>query len=164
MKRRAFLGSVSASTAALAGCTTLQAPQNDSEVAYQVGHTVAYDHDDLRLRLLKEEVHLGDAIAFEVTNTSNSKASLGCHNPWALQRQSANDWQHVTWTADRYYQMCLTLLSPGGSLVEEDIELSESGLEARANDVRGELRAGTYRFVLLGSSPNLAVDFEASSE
>jgi hypothetical protein len=159
MKRRAYLGAVGASAAALSGCVTVRAPQNQSEVAYQVGHSVTYDHEDLTLRPLQERVHLGDAIAFEVINTGDSSASLGCRIPWALQRRSGDDWQHVTWTGDRYYQMCAKSLSPGGS-VEVEIELSESGLEAQASDVRGELRPGTYRLLLLGPSPNLTVDFE----
>ena len=162
MKRRAFLGSVSASATALAGCPTIRAPQNESEVAYQIGHAVTYDHEVLDLRPLQEEVHLGETIAFEVTNTSDSKTGLGCHNPWAIQRHSEDEWRHVTWTADRYHQMCLLLLPPGDS-VEAEVTLSESALEAQASDVRSELEPGTYRFLLLGSSPNLAVDFEVSN-
>lgn len=159
MKRRTCLGVVGASAAALAGCTAIEAPQSDSGPDYRGENEVVYERDDLTLRLLQEAVHLGDAIAFEVTNTGDSEVVLGCHNPWAIQKQSDNGWQHVAWTGTSYYQMCATFLAPGDSLAEE-LELSESGLEARADEVHTELRPGTYRFVLLGPSPFLAVDFD----
>lgn len=159
MKRRTYLGFVGASAAALAGCAGIQPPQSESRVDYRGEAEIVYDHEDLTLQAFGQAVRLGEKVAFEVTNTGDSKTILGCHNPWAVQKHSEDGWQHVAWTGDNYYQLCATELSPGESLVEK-FEFSESGLRARTDDVNAELHPGTYRFVLLGPSPFLAVDFD----
>lgn len=158
MKRRTYLAAVSTSAAALAGYTALGAPQNESQADYQGEQKVVYEHGDLNLRLRQEDVHLGDTVEFEVTNAGNSMTVLGCGNPWAIQQYSDGKWQHVTWTGDRYYDMCATGLSPGDSLVE-DITLSESEFERGPDEDYNRLRSGRHRFLLLGSSPFLALDF-----
>ena len=158
MKRRTYLASVTTSAAVLAGCTAFGAPQSESQTDYQGEQKVVYEHDDLNLRLRQGEVHLGDTVGFEVTNTGNSTIVLGCGNPWAIQQYSDDDWQHVTWTVDRYHQMCATELSPGDSLVE-NITLSESEFDRGSDEDSAELRSGQHRFLLLGSSPFLALDF-----
>ena len=103
-------------------------------------------------------MRLGDTVEFEVTNTGDSTTVLGYGNPWAIQQYSDDDWQHVTWTVDRYYQMCATELSPGDSLVE-DITLSESEFDRGSDEDYAELRSEKHRFLLLGASPFLALDF-----
>lgn len=159
MKRRTYLTSVSTGAAVLAGCTALGAPQNESQADYQGERKVVYEHDDLNLRLRQKEIHLGDTVEFEVTNTGNSTTVLGCGNPWAIQQYSNGDWQHVTWTSDRYYDLCATELSPGDSLIE-GITLSESEFERAQDEDYVELRSGQHRFLLLGSSPFLALNFD----
>ncbi len=158
MNRRTYLLSGGATVATLAGFAAVGTLQDESQVEYQ-GKDIVYERDDLSLRLRQEPISLGDTGEFEVTNTGDSKITLGCNNPWAIQKQSDGDWQHVTWTGDRYYQMCATELSPGDSLVE-GITLSKSGLERGSNEHSPELRPGQYRFLLLGSSPYLALEFE----
>ena len=158
MKRRTYLASVTTTAAVLAGCTARGAPQTESQAEYQGEQKIVYEHDDLSLRLRQEEVHLGDTIEFEVTNTGDSTTTLGCGNPWAIQQYSDGDWQHVTWTASRYHQMCATELSPGDSLVE-DVTLSESEFDRGSDEDFAELRSGKHRFLLLGASPFLALDF-----
>lgn len=159
MNRRRYLTSIGASAAALAGCTAVGESGDNSRPGYLGKHEVIYEHDDLELRLLRETVRFGDTVEFEVTNTSLSKIILGCNNPWALQRRSDGDWQHVTWTGDRYYQMCALELSPADSRVE-NITLSESELERYPDEHSTKLRPGRYRFLLLGPSPFLAIDFD----
>lgn len=160
MKRRPFLVSVSASMAALAGCTAISAPQADSRVGYPE-EEVVYERDGLQLRLLQETVRPGEPIEFEVTNTGDSMTVLGCHDPWAIEKRSDGEWQLVTWTADRYYDMCATGLAPGDSLVER-ITPSGSAFERSPDGHAAELRPGQYRFLLLGPTPYLALDFTVS--
>lgn len=159
MKRRQYLASISISTVAFSGCIGLGASQNESQADYHGEEKVVYDHDGLNLSLRQEKVHLGDTVEFEVTNTGNSAIVLGCKNPWAIQQYSDGDWQHVTWTGERYYQMCATELSAGDSLAEE-ITLSESEFERGSDEDYTELQTGQHRLVLLGSSPFVALDFD----
>ena len=158
MKRRTYLASVGASAAALAGCTALRAPQTSSQVGYP-NKEITYEHDDLQLHLLQETAYLGDTIGFEVTNTGDSNVPLGCHKPWAIQKYSGEKWRHVTWTADGYYDMCAQVLGPGDSFIEE-ITLSKSELENQADKVHEKLTPGRYRFMLIGMSPYVAIDFD----
>lgn len=101
---------------------------------------------------------MGDTVEFEVTNTGDSPITLGCGNPWAIQQYSDGDWQHVTWTASRYHQMCATVLAPGGTLVE-DVTLSESEFDRGSDEDYVELGSRQHRFLLLGASPFFALDF-----
>ena len=159
MNRRTYLASLGVAATSLAGITRLDDSQKNAQPAYRGNEQVVYEHPDLKLRLLQETVQLGDTIEFEVTNRGDSKTTLGCKNPWAIQRRLDGEWRHVTWTGDRYYQMCATVLSPGSSLVES-ITLSESKLARYPDEYSVELQPGKYRFLLLGSSPYLALDFE----
>lgn len=158
MRRRTYLASLGGAATSLAGVTATDDLQKKDQPPYRGDERVVYEQEDLKLRLLRETIQPGDTIEFKVTNTGNSKTVLGCHNPWAIQRYLDGEWRHVTWTGDRYYQMCATILSPGGSLVES-ITLSESKLEQYPDEYSVELRSGKYRFLLLGSSPYLAIDF-----
>lgn len=165
MRRRTCLTGT-ASAAAVAGgvvgavlgfdAPTASEPEPDYD--YRDDARVVYDHDSLELRVRPETVRLGETAAFAVTNTDDSPQNLGCNNPWAIQRYSDGEWRHVAWTGKRYFQLCLTMLSPGGTHVER-VTLSEPDLERRTNDVRTELRPGRYRLLVLGPSPFLAADF-----
>ncbi|WP_224333131.1 hypothetical protein [Haloprofundus halobius] len=157
VNRRTYLASVGAS-AALAGCTTLAAPQDDSRPNY-LGREIVYERDGFELSLLDEVARLGETVAFEATNTGESEISLGCNSPWAIQRETADGWQHTTWTGGRYFEMCYSALRPGDS-VREVVTLSESALDGQVSELHTELRPGQYRFVLIGSEPYLATDFE----
>jgi len=159
MNRRSYLASVVATAAVPAGYIALTDRQTDRTPGYRGDQSVVYEHDDLQLRLLQDEVQLGDTVEFEVTNTSDLTVVLGCHNPWAIQRRFDGEWRHVTWTGERYYQLCASGLAPGDSLTEQ-ITLSESELEAHADELQTDLVPGAYRFLLLGSSPYLATDFD----
>lgn len=128
---------------------------------YAEDDEVAYDHDDLRFRASQAAVHRGETIEFEVTNTTDSRVPVGCNVPWAIERHADDTWYTVTWTGREYYQMCASALPSGESYVER-VTLSTDALDRQTGDVevRGELQPGRYRFVLLGPSPFLAVDFE----
>ncbi len=156
MKRRTVLASFGTSVVAISGCTVLGS--EDSDPGYLNQEPIVFYRDDLRLSLTDRPVHLGDTIEFEVTNTSDSSVSLGCKNPWALQYQTSEGWKHLTWTGDRFYQLCLTQLGAGKSLTEQ-ITLSEQALEADASNLQRPLTQGAYRFVLIGSAPHLALQF-----
>lgn len=161
MRRRAVLASGVVGLFACAGCTApgrlAHARQDWPE--YGDHAAVVDEHEELELRLRDGPVHLGDTIEFEVTNVGTADVSLGCDNPWALQRYADDGWRHVTWTADRYYQLCLTLLAPGNARVES-FTVSVGKLEERASEVETALEPGRYRFVLLGPDPFLAREFE----
>lgn len=159
MKRRTYLASLAVSSTTLAGCTVLGKSPDDSQPEYRGLEKVVYEWDDLELGLRQETVRLGDTIEFEVTNTSDSDVGLGCKNPWAIQKQSESEWQHITWTKGKFYLLCLTGLSPGKSILER-ITLTASALEKQASEVQGTLTPGTYRFLLIGPSPYLATEFE----
>lgn len=159
MKRRTYLVSLAVSSTALAGYNVLGKSPDDAQHEYRGQEKVVYERDDLKLSLRQETVRLGDTIEFEVTNTSDSDVVLGCQNPWAIQKQSENEWQHITWTKGKFYLLCLTGLSPDRS-IEERITLTAAGLEKQASEVQGKLTPGTYRFVLIGPSPYLAHEFD----
>jgi hypothetical protein len=120
---------------------------------------VVYERDDLTLEVIQDSIRVGEEVVFQVTNTGDSRTVLGCHNPWAIQRHSNGAWQLIAWTSEKYYQMCATALSPGSTL-EESIELSKSGLKEQAGTIQSELRSGQYRFLIIGTSPVLAIDFD----
>lgn len=158
-RRYLRLGAVTA-LLPIAGCTVagLRSDEDEMDAEYQSEDEIVYEHGDLELDLLQEPVHIGETVEFEVTNTGESEVSLGCQNPWALQRQSDGEWRHITWTGEDYYKLCATLLSPD-STVSEEIPLSNSGLAQQAEEVQTEIRPGQYRFILLGPSPFVALDF-----
>lgn len=159
MKRRTYLASLGAGATALAGIATVYKSRAEPQPAYREDEQVVYEHDDLELRLLQDTVRLGDTVEFEVTNTGDSMTILGCNNPWAIQTRADDEWRHVTWTETRYYQMCALELSPGDSHVER-VTLSESEFENHPEEDAAELRPGRHRFLVLGSSPHLAIDFD----
>lgn len=159
MNRRAYLASFAAGTAALSGCTALGKPQEDSQPAYYGQKNIVYEHDDLCLRLQQETIHLGDTIDVQITNIGDSHVALGCHKPWAIQKYSDGEWRHVTWTGDGYYDMCAERLAPG-STYREEITLSKSELENQADTVDDPLTPGRYRFMLIGITPYVAIDFD----
>lgn len=162
MKRRTFIatgslalsGGITGSVLGLDPSGMIDKPRPE----YRDDDHVAYERDGLELRTLQETVSPGDTIGFEVSNTSDSETVLGCHNPWAIQKRGDGEWYHVTWTSSRYHLLCGTAIPQGDSLVER-LTLSESWLETNADDVHTELTPGQYRFLLVGTSPFLAVDF-----
>lgn len=165
MRRRTYLTSLLGSAAVLSGCSArgLRTDGGKDLESYQPDKEIVYDHDDLSLEVLQDTIHHKDEVEFRVSNTSQSQVTLGCDNPWALQKNTDGKWQHVTWTNQKYYDLCASLLPPGDSITET-VTLSESKLETQASEVKAELTPGNYRFVVLGSSPFLAVDFEVQSE
>lgn len=163
MKRRTLLatGSVALFGGVAGAVVGFEPPsaEDTSRAEYQGEERVVSDHPDLKLWAGSESVRLGETIEFVVTNTGASDVNLGCKNPWAIQRYTDGEWRQVTWTGSQYYQLCLTKLSPDETITET-VTLSKAGLERQASEVQGELRLGTYRFVILGSSPYLAVTFD----
>lgn len=163
MRRRAYLSSLAVSSVALAGCSVLADSRDRSQPGYYGTETVVDGRDDLDIALREEPVRLGDTLEFEITNTGDTSVTLGCNNPWAIQKRSDGDWQHVTWTGERYYDMCSTSLSAGESRVER-ITLSVSELETQASEVKRELTPGEYRFLLVGTSPYVARSFDVLAD
>lgn len=160
MNRRAYLAGITTSALSVSGCT---APGNSSseDVSrpdYWDDADVVYDHDDLVIEPSRDSVRLGNAIEFEVANTGTSGVPLGCNNPWAIQAAVDGGWRHVTWTAGRYYTLCLTSLVSGESKTVA-VTMSEPELERHAAEFQADLDPGRYRFVLLGPRPFLAREF-----
>lgn len=159
MNRRSLLASLGAGTVALSGCTALGYRPDDTGPGYYRAEPVAYNRADLSLSLSNDAVSLGDTIELETRNTGESKISLGCKNPWAIQYHTDGEWEHVTWTSNRVFQMCATILFPGGSHTQS-FTLSESALAETASEVQLPLAEGTYRILLIGTSPYLARNFD----
>lgn len=161
MKRRTYVFSVGAGATALAGGVVL-GRSSSSPRATPEDRRIVYEREGLELRALQNRVHLGETIGFEITNTSDSSTVLGCHDPWKIQAHTDEQWEDVTGTPSGYYDMCAFELAPGATDTKR-IRLSAEELDARTDLVERELHPGQYRFVLLGTSPFLAVDFRALS-
>lgn len=141
-------------------------PLAESRPAYLDRQPVVYERDDLRVRPVGEAARLGGSAAFAVTNTDEETVGLGCHVPWALQALDDGHWHHVTWTPGRFYSMCLTALEPGGR-TSVTVPLSEAVIasdDRRIDDIARSLEPGTYRLVILGTRPYLAVNFQVLPE
>lgn len=160
MKRRTLLAAVGTGAVSLSGCTALGKSADKSRPGYLGQEPIVYYRDDLTLSIKDQPVRPGDTVEFEATNTGDSAVSLGCHNPWALQYQTDDGWQHVTWTGGRFYLLCLSRLSPGESVTEE-VPLSEEKMAAQEeiSTVQRPLRPGAYRLILVGPTPYLALQF-----
>jgi len=135
----------------------------DDSAAYRSNSRVAYEHETFELSASRDVVRFGESIDFEVTNTGDSDATLGCNNPWAVEAYADGEWRTVTWTGESYYQMCATLLGPGSS-VTESIRISKPRFGTGTDGVEFRETPTRYRFVLLGSDPYLAVDFTVRSD
>ena len=159
MKRHTLLASLGAGTAALSGCTALGHRTDNTEAEYYRAEPVAYNRADLTLSLSNDSVSVGDTIELETRNTGSSKVTLGCNNPWAIQYHTDGEWKHVAWTGNRFYDLCATILRPGEAHTES-FTLSESALAETASEVQLSLTEGTYRVVLIGTSPYLARNFD----
>jgi hypothetical protein len=159
MKRRTLLTSLAVGSVALSGCSVLGDSADDAQAGYLGNDNIVYEHESLNLQLRQQAVHPGETVEFEITNTGEDDMGLGCKNPWAIQRYSDGNWEHLTWTGGRFYNQCLTLLSPDSSFVES-ITLTKPDLEEYATELDGTLTPGTYRYILVGTSPYLALDFE----
>jgi len=131
---------------------------DDSRPEYLGREPVVYERDDLRLEMLRGIVRRGETVTFELTNTGESWITLGCGNPWALQKRAAGGWRHVAWTGERYYQLCLSGIEPGET-VTEHVPMSKSELDSEFGPIAADLSTGEYRFVLIGTEPYPAVDF-----
>jgi hypothetical protein len=137
-------------------------PFGESWPPYHGREPVVYERDDLRMVAKGDPVGLGEPIAFEITNTGETESiPLGCHVPWALQAYEEGWWYHVTWTSGRYYSLCATMLEPGDTATVR-VPISKSALaeEPRVSELDRELVSGTYRLVLVGTHPYLAVNFQ----
>lgn len=132
--------------------------ERESRPNYLDDGTVVTERAAVELSPSKRVAGIGDTIRFSVTNTGSDEFGLGCHSPWAIQRRTESGWKHVAWTGEEYFQLCLTTLGPGETHIEE-IEFSESALRQRVSKLATDLCPGTYRFLLLGSKPFLAVEF-----
>lgn len=130
--------------------------------AYHGNAPVSYEHEALRMQAVGDPARRGESITVEVTNTGTDESvTLGCHNPWALQAYEDGSWHHVSWTAGRYYQACATQLAPGDTTTVT-VPLSTSAIRERRtldNPAR-KITPGTYRLVLLGTRPYLAINVQ----
>lgn len=120
-----------------------------------------FEREDLALRADRGSVGRGDRITFEIENTGESEAALGCDVPWALQVRRNGEWHHVTWTEGRFHNLCYTALPPGGTTTETvTMSAVAFSFDLVTADLAVDLTPGTYRFVLIGTNPFLAERFE----
>jgi hypothetical protein len=163
MRRRSYLGLLAASATTVSGCGYLGWTATDDQPAYLGESTIVTERDALVLEIEPSPGRLGESVALTVRNTGTTDVTLGCNNPWALQRRVDGGWRHLTWTAGRFYNLCLTGLPPGESLGER-FTLSESGLPDAASDLQRELAPGQYRLLLVGTEPYLATEFRVTAK
>lgn len=174
MDRRQYLGLLGAATAGVAGCS---APYGDDVAQYRRGRAVAYEHESLAIAASQERVAVGESITFELTNTGDSRVSVACHEPWALQHESETGWTDAVCQCEDVVSLCASFLGPGstlsktltvedGRITAEQHVTDPDGAESRerTNTVEYESTSGRYRFFLLGTSPLLAADFEIRAE
>lgn len=161
MKRRTYLASIGAG-AALSGGMVLEKSENSNTTTGEENERIVYEHENLRLQTLQDSVSLGETIKFKVTNIGNSTVVLGCNNPWIIQEYSDDEWHNVTDKPQGYSQLCALELPPGESRVESATMLKDE-LEKQTGNLLEELHPGRYRFVLLKTDPQLAVDFHITS-
>lgn len=131
---------------------------DDSQPEYLGQASVVYERDDLQLEAPQDPVRRGETITLELTNTGESWITLGCGNPWALQKHTGREWRHVAWTGERYYDLCASGIEPGETIIEH-VPTAESVLDREFGPVAAELSSGGYRIVLIGTEPYLAADF-----
>lgn len=159
-RRRLLRVSGAVVSASLAGCSASALPPSDdsSRPAYVDGTDVVSDHDQVTLSVAPDTVHVGEDVVFDIRNQSPSDVTLGCHNPWALQQHTDDGWAHRTWTADGYYDLCARIL-PTGERTTIEFTLAAGALPERATALEDALQPGRYRFLLLGLTPYLGVEF-----
>ena len=97
-------------------------------------------------------------IEFQVTNTGRSSITLGCGNPWTIQKSVDGEWWDAVWTSAEGFDSCATPL-PAGESTAENVTIPKAALETETEEVRVELSSGQYRLVLLSTDPYLAADF-----
>ena len=167
MDRRTYLSALALSTTS-AGCVESVVGDDTSRPAYLDKGPIVYEREPLKLRAPTDTVRPGESITFEVHHTGNSEdISLGCNVPWAIQKYENEEWNHAVWTGGRWYQTCLTLLPPGETLTQT-VPLSGSALAdghgVSDSEADVTFQPGKHRFVLAGSDPPLAVNFDVRPE
>jgi hypothetical protein len=160
MKRRTYLASIGAGSV-LSGGLVLAESGNETATREE-NEPIVYERENLLLQTLQDSVRLGETIKFEVTNTGDSTVVLGCNNPWIIQEYSDGEWHDVTDEPQGYTQMCALELPPGESRVESATMIKDK-LEEQTGKLLEELHPGQYRFVLLKTVPQLAVNFQITS-
>ena len=168
MDRRQYLGLVAASTAGLAGCA---APHGDGVPHYRRDRTVAGEHESLSIEASRDRVAVGGSISFEVTNRSESRVALGCHEPWVIERRTETGWAEAVCGCEDAYAMCASFLGAGRTLsktltvgndrviAEQRVTGGGSAGRERTETVEHGVGPGRHRFFLLGTSPLLAAEF-----
>lgn len=169
MNRRRFLGvAATVAVSSAVGCIGGIVGGGDGRTAlgedyepltdYYFGESVVYNYKQLRLRAVDSPVSVGGVIKFRITNTSGSSVTLGCRNPWTIQKRVDGEWHDVVWTSADSYLTCATPLPAGESTIV-NVTISEVALETQSREVPLELNPGQYRFVMLSPNPYLAVNF-----
>lgn len=156
--RRNFLHLSVSAIALLAGCSVRG--QNGKPLTKLFGeHPIAYQHKKVHLSVSQDTVQLGETFDFTVTNTSDARVTLGCGNPWTLQKQRGGQWHDVVWTSANSVTTCATPLDAGESQTDQ-VTLEQSALETETETVKEDLTPGKYRLLLLSTEPFLAKDFQ----
>jgi len=136
---------------------------DSSQPAYLDLKPTVYEREPLRLRALKDAVHRGESVRFEIRHIGESEdISLGCHIPWAIQTYEDGKWKHAVWTDHRWHNMCATSISPGETL-NTTVPLSAAALSDKRAISKAEaditFTPGKYRFIMIDANPPLAVNF-----
>lgn len=161
MKRRSVLCVANIGIVALSGCSTTSDNSAQSRPASELygDHPIVYSHDELRTTGPDKPVAAGESIAFTVTNTSDSVISLVGGSSWTIQRETDGSWQELIWTTNDALGGGERELNPGESHIYQ-FELSRAGIEDKVGGtVRETISTGTYRFVVLGTEPFVAIRF-----
>lgn len=156
-RRRTFHHLLGVSSVPLAGCSAF-APGAKPFSELFGDQSVIYHHDELRLSIPQETIHVGVTLAVIVENTSNEPVDLGCGIPWTMQVYRDDQWKELIWTTASGRGACGYSLDAHQS-VTETVTLTRSALGSKTVGVRGILTPGRYRFVLLSTSRFPAIDF-----
>ena len=160
--RRTLLSLSIGGLTALSGCSVTKSEQQPLTALFG-GHSVAYDHDRVRLSLSTSTVQLTETFEFTVTNTSEAMVSLGCGNPWTVQKYRDERWRDLLVTSADGFGGCGTDLPPGESRTDQ-VTLSKAALETETETLNEDLTPGQYRLVLLSTDPFLAEEFRVRGQ
>lgn len=140
------------------------ASSNSAQPGYLDDAPVVYEREYLELRAQSYEVRPGETITFEITHTGPPESdviTLGCGNPWAIQSYEDGEWVHAIWTGGRYANACATGIGPGDTFLEPvPLSAAELNDQPYISEVEYQFEPGTYRFVVIGTIPYLAVNFQ----
>jgi len=131
---------------------------------YHPDHLEWGDTENVSLRIDSTAFEYGDTVHITLTNTTDSRLSIGLKQTFQIELFTENGWQDVrgkTGEGEVQY-VDLGAEPPPGEVYEWSLRLTETGLVAGDKEftVCPELVSGRYRFVYWSTGAPVAVAFD----